>query len=170
DYTKLVFVFNQLLRGLATATVVRVEACTNDGGLAPVGFVDVTPLVNQVDGAGQPTPHDVVYGIPYQRVQGGANAVIIDPEPGDLGIAVFASRDISAVKTAKAPANPGSARTFDYADGMYIGGILNAVPQQYIRFSEDGIELVSPTKVRLQAPVIELAGAVHQTTSDSSTF
>lgn len=160
DYAKLVFVFEQLLRGKATATLVRVEAVTNDGGIEPSGTVDVLPLVNQVNGAGEPTPHDTVYGIPYQRAQGGANAVILDPQVGDIGICVFASRDISSVKAARGPANPGSRRTFDYADGLYIGGVLNGTPSQYVVFTAEGIKVVSPTKITLQAPTIALEGNV----------
>jgi hypothetical protein len=169
DYTKLVFVFQQLMRGIATATLVRVDACTNDGGLVPTGTVDVTPLVNQVDGQGQPVPHITIYGIPYNRLQGGANAVIMDPAPGDIGVCVFASRDISSVKATKAQANPASSRVFDYADGLYLGGFLNGTPTQYARFSSAGLELVSPTKITLQAPEIDLVGAVHQS-GGSSTF
>jgi hypothetical protein len=90
-----------------------------------------------------------MYGLPYLRVQGGANAIIIDPQPGDIGIAVFASRDITNVKSTKAQANPGSFRTHDFSDGMYIGGLLNGVPTQYIKFSDTGIEIVSPNNLRM---------------------
>lgn len=175
DFLKITFVIQQLLRGLATATIVRVEACTNAGGLVPGGTVDVTPMVNQVDGAGQPVPHTTIYGLPYQRAQGGACAVIMDPVKGDLGIAVFATRDISAVKTAKGPANPASNRTFDYADGMYIGGLLNGVPTQYVQMLLDGsgnpngIKVVSPVKITLQAPTVEIDASTefHVVSPDS---
>lgn len=167
DYTKLVFFFQQMMRGIATATVVRVEKCTNAGGIESTGFVDVTPLVNQVDGKGQPVPHATVYGIPYSRLQGGATAFIIDPKPGDIGLAVFASRDISSVKAAKAPANPGSSRTFDYADGMYVMTILGREPTQYIQAVDGGgITIHSPTAVTISAPTINLQGNVLQTGGD----
>lgn len=130
---------------MQTATLVRVEACTNDGELSPVGFVDVTPLVNQVDGAGNPTPHVTIFGLPYSRFQGGTSAIILDPQAGDIGVAVFASRDISKVKSTKAQANPGSLRTYDFADGIYLGGLLNGTPTQYIRFTDSGIEIVADT-------------------------
>ena len=35
-----------------------------------------------------------------------------------------------------------------------------------MRFSADGIELVSPTKVRIQAPDVEIVGAVQQSGGD----
>jgi hypothetical protein len=167
--------------GMGTATIVKVVKCTNAGGLSPVGSVDVQPLVNLMTGDRIAVPHGVLYSVPYTRVQGGKNAVVIDPEPDDLGIAVFASRDISAVKASKAQANPGSERQFSYADGMYIGGLLNGTPEQYVQFNEDGITVHSPTLVRvtapqvdlvadtvvnIQAPDINLKGAVHQTDGD----
>jgi hypothetical protein len=152
-YNNLRFVVEQALANVQTATIVKVIACSNDGGLSQVGTVDVQILANQVSiGAGGQmvgTPHLTMYGLPYLRVQGGANAIIIDPQPGDIGIAVFASRDITNVKSTKAQANPGSFRTHDFSDGMYIGGLLNGVPTQYIKFSDTGIEIVSPNNLRM---------------------
>lgn len=155
EYNNLAFVIQQALSKLQTATLVRVDACSNAGGIEPVGSVDVTPLINQIDGAGNPTPHVTVYGLPYLRIQGGANAVVIDPQPGDIGIAVFASRDISKAKSAKGQANPGSYRQYDFADGMYLGGVLNAEPTQYLRFTADGITISSPETITLLGATIK---------------
>jgi phage baseplate assembly protein gpV len=116
-----------------------------------VGFVDVQPMVNQVDGTGNPTPHETIHNLPYFRLQGGVNAIILDPVVGDIGIAVFCSRDISQVKRTKAISNPGSAGRFDWADGLYIGGFLNAVPTQYIQFSNTGIALSTPNTFTVTA-------------------
>ena len=152
-YNNIRFIVEQALANVQTATIVKVIACSNDGGLSPVGTVDVQILANQVSiGSGGQmvgTPHLTMYGLPYLRVQGGANAIIIDPQPGDIGIAVFASRDITNVKSTKAQANPGSFRTHDFSDGMYIGGLLNGVPTQYIKFLDTGIEIVSPNNLRM---------------------
>lgn len=156
NYATLLFVIRQLMGGMATATIVKVVKCTNAGGLAPVGMVDVQPLVNMMTGDRTAVPHGVLYSLPYSRLQGGTNAVILDPQPGDLGVAVFASRDISAVKSAKAQANPGSERQFNYADGIYIGGLLNGTPEQFVQFNTDGITVHSPTLVRVTAPQIDL--------------
>ena len=46
---------------MQTATLVRVESCTNAGGVSPVGFVDVTPLVNQLTARDSPTPHVTIH-------------------------------------------------------------------------------------------------------------
>ncbi len=168
EWAALTFVIQQVLNRVATSTLVQVKGVTNAGELSPVGFVDVQPLVNLLTGNGESRPHGIVYNVPYMRLQGGANAIILDPQVGDIGICQFASRDISAVKTAKGPANPGSKRQFDYADGLYIGGVLNAVPEQYIQFAEGGITVLSPTKITLQAPQIDIKGPVTQTDGDVS--
>ena len=159
-YNNLRFIVQQMLADVQTATIVKVIACTNDGGISPVGTVDVQILVNQVTGQMVATPHVTMYGLPYLRIQGGSNAVIIDPEPGDLGIAVFSSRDITNVKSTKAQANPNSFRMHDFADGMYLGGLLNGVPSAYIQFTSTGINITSPIKVTIAAPTIALEGAV----------
>lgn len=156
EYNKIIFAVNQALAKMKTSTLVRVDKCTNAGGVSPVGYVDVTPLVNQVDGNGNGTPHVTIYGIPYLRIQGGANAVIIDPQAGDIGICSFASRDISKVKSTKSQSNPGSGRQFSFSDGMYMGGMLNGTPTQYIQFDATGIKILSPNKVTIQAPDVEV--------------
>jgi hypothetical protein len=172
DYNNLSFVVGQLLTRVQTAMPVQIVACTNAGGVSPVGFADVLPLVQQIDNNGIPTPHTTVYNLPYMRLQGGTNAVIIDPHPGDIGIAVFASRDISGVKATKRQSVPGSYRKFSFSDGMYIGGILNGTPNQYIQFSAAGIVIHSPTLVRLEAPDVQIQARtveINATTSATVT-
>lgn len=161
EYGALMFLINQALARLSTATLVRVVSVTNNGGLSPVGFVDVQPLVNQLDGAGNAVPHAVLHQLPYFRLQGGTDAVILDPKVGDIGMAAFGSRDLSAVKASKQQANPGSWRTHDMADGLYFGGLLNGTPVQYVQFTAGGINVVSPSKVTVQAPNIELNAATQ---------
>jgi hypothetical protein len=154
EVNNLNFMIQQALGKLQTSTLVRVESCTNSGGLSPVGFVDVTPLVNQLDGQGNPTPHVTIYNVPYFRAQGGANAIIIDPQPGDIGMACFASRDITKIKSTKRQGNPGSFRQYSFADGLYVGGMLNGTPTQYVQFSTAGIRIHSPVQVKLDAPEV----------------
>lgn len=172
EFNNISFLVQQALSKMQTATLVRVDACTNTGGVSPVGFVDVTPLVNQLDSQGNPMPHVTIHNVPYLRVQGGANAVIIDPQPGDIGMCAFASRDITKVKSQKAQSNPGSFRQYSFGDAMYLGGMLNAAPTQYVQFSEAGIKLHSPVAVILEAPTIDIETAVlimNATTSATMT-
>lgn len=158
DFNAILFVFTQLMNKIQTMTLVRVVAVTNAGGVSSVGFVDVEPLINQMSGDRQATPHGTIYNIPYFRLQGGTDAIILDPKIGDIGACGFCSRDISVVKETKAQANPGSFRTFDWADGLYFGGMLNGTPVQYVRFSATGIEVVSPMQIKMTAPTIDLNG------------
>ena len=125
---------------MATASIVRVEA-VESGGEGPVGYVDTLPLVNQMTSEGVTTPHGTLHHLPYFRMQGGENAIICDPKVGDIGLAVFASRDISVVKTTKTQSQPGSFRRFDMADGCYFGGFLNGTPTQWVEFTEDGLNV-----------------------------
>lgn len=169
EFNNMAFMVQQALGKMQTATLVRIESCTNAGGLSPVGYVDVTPLVNQLDGQGNPTPHVTIYNVPYFRLQGGANGIIIDPQKGDIGVAVFASRDISQVKTTKKQGNPGSHRQYSFADGMYLGGMLNGTPTQYIQFSTAGIRIHSPTRVKIDAPDILLEAETVEINASTST-
>jgi len=169
EFNNIAFMVQQALGKMQTATLVRIESCTNAGGLSPVGYVDVTPLVNQLDGQGNPTPHVTIYNVPYFRLQGGANGIIIDPQKGDIGVAVFASRDISQVKTTKKQGNPGSHRQYSFADGMYLGGMLNGTPTQYIQFSTAGIRIHSPTQVKLDAPDVLIQAQTVEINASTST-
>ena len=163
DFNALHFVIRQFLATIANSAIVQVVAVYGTG-LNPTGTVDVLPLVNQVDGRGNPTPHGIVPGLPFFRVQGGANAVVIDPVVGDIGLAVFADRDVSTVKTTRAQANPGSFRQHDMADGFYLGGFLNGVPTQYVQFTSGGIDIVSSGTVAITS-----AGLTHNGVNIGST-
>jgi hypothetical protein len=168
DWAATLFVVNQILAGKATAGLVRVIACTNAGGIVPVGTVDVELLVNQVDGqGGSPTQHGPMYSLPYFRLQGGTFAAIIDPQPGDIGLAVFCMRDSTAAFAAKGPASPASADVMGFNSGMYFGGFLNATPTDYVAFVPgQGIKVVSPTAVTVQAPTVTVnASTKAQVTS-----
>lgn len=137
DYNSQVHLFQAMAAQIATATLGIVRA-VRPGGTAGASFVDIQPMVAQADGAGNTTPHGIINNIPVFRLQAGGNAVVLDPVVNDIGIVVFASRDISAVKESRAPANPGSARRFDMADGLYIGGVLNGGATQFIQFLAGG--------------------------------
>lgn len=143
-FNELSFVVQQMLGRINVATLVKVVAVNATGGDAPVGTVDVLPLVNQIAGDGSAVPHTTIHGLPYFRLQGGSNAIICDPQKGDIGFCVFADRDISSVQASATQGNPGSARRFDMADGLYLGGWNSTItPDQYIQLGA-GITIQSP--------------------------
>lgn len=128
---------------VSVAIPVKVVKVTGGAGaLAPGGTVDVQPLVQQIDGYGNGTPHETVYGIPYHRYQGGDTAVIFDPRVGDVGYMIVADRDTSVVKKTLKSSLPGSRRRFSYSDGTYFGVYGSSeAPRQYIRSTDDGLEI-----------------------------
>jgi len=141
------FIIRQRMALMSTMKPVQVQA-VKGGGVDGAGTVDVLPLTQQIDGNGFGTPHGTVYGIPWSRTQGGKNAVICDPQKGDIGFVVAADRDMSALKS-QAPGAatttgylPATRRQFNLADGIYIGGFLNVAPDQYLHFRDDGIDLI----------------------------
>lgn len=145
------YIISRMIGKAYTATLVRITG-THGGAVAPVGFVDAVDLLQQVDGSGNGIPNVPMKNLPYFRLQGGGNAVIIDPEIGDIGIAVFAYRDISNTKKTKAEGAPASARTHDVSDGLYIGGLLNGTPSQYLHFLDSGIEVVATGDIEFTTP------------------
>lgn len=155
EFARLNFVVQGIIGRKVMVELVRVVAVQAAGEVAPVGVLDVVPMVHQVDGAGKAVEHGTIHNVPYFRIQGGANAIILDPQVGDIGIAVFAGRDTSKVKATRAPALPGSKRRFDWADALYIGGVLNGTPTAWVRFSSEGLEL--------KASAIKIIGNVDVT-------
>lgn len=130
------FTISQEIAKLDTVKIVQVKAV--DTGSKTV---DVMPLVRQTDGNDQVTDQITVYGVPYMQWQYGVNALLADPAVDDIGVLLCSDRDITAVKSTKAPAPPGSDRAYDRADGIYLGGLLNGDPEQSIEFTDSGIEI-----------------------------
>ena len=101
NFNAAAFHIKQEISKLSTTTVVKIVAVNVDARISPVGYVDVNPIVDQMDGRGKSVPHGTIYNVPYMRMQGGANALIIDPQVDDIGLCCFADRDISRVKENK---------------------------------------------------------------------
>lgn len=143
DYNTMIFIISQTLARIRTMTIVQVIAVQSNGPISTPPTVTVQPLVNQLDGNGNATPHGNIFNIPVFRLQSGNNAVICDPQVGDIGWMAVADRDISSVKATMKQANPGSARQYDFADGVYMGGLLGSVPPtQIVAFTPTGIQIV----------------------------
>lgn len=140
------FQIQQSLAEVRTAIVVKIVRAPynadgnaiSPGSPAAIGYVDVLPLVNQVDGLGNATPHTTVYRLSYHRYQGGHGAFISDPKVGDIGKMVNADRDTSVVRATSKQSNPGSRRRHDMADGTYFGQTQSGAPSQWFAFLEHG--------------------------------
>lgn len=165
DHNVVAFIVKRYLAQMSTMKVVKVKAVAGGGTAASPGTVDVQPLVNQLDGYGNKVEHGTVYKLPWYRMQGGSGAVVCDPKAGDVGMVICADRDTSAVRTSGGePANPGSYRKFDLADGVYVGGILNGAPEQFVAFTDDGIVIQDKNgnKIEFKAGSIEVTTAAFR--------
>ena len=142
EYNAADFQIQRALQRINTAEPVRVVS-VQPGAVGPVGKVSVQPLVNLVTGTGDGMAQSTLFQLPYLRIQGGENAVIVDPKSGDMGLAVYAMRDTESIKANRdgKPANPGSARMYSKGDGFYLGGFLNAAPKRYVMVDDSGITL-----------------------------
>jgi hypothetical protein len=167
DFNALSFVIAQQLAFRRTTMLVTVVNVTNSGGVSPIGTVDVQPLVQQVNGLNEVTPHGIIYGLPYIRIQGGANAVIIDPVVGDIGIICIADRDCTTALSTQQQSPPGSNRTSSPADGFYMMSVVTKAPTQYVQFTSSGITITSPNQVTVNAPEVNVNAS--QTTITSPT-
>jgi hypothetical protein len=134
DVGRMRFLVQQMMTGVATATLVQVRAVDGD-------TVDVQPMIAQIDGAGNALLHGTIHGLPFLKLRAGGSVIDLTPKVDDIGLAIFCHNDISAVKKTKKPAAPGSRRRFDWADGVFIGGLLGGAPTQFIRLDDDGIAI-----------------------------
>lgn len=134
------YVITQLIRKIKTVDLVKVLAVYPTAGT--VGFVDVQALVQQQATNGVVIDNVPIYRLPYLRLQGGKSALIIDPAVDDLGVAMFAQRDITTAIATRAEGPAPTNRAYDAGDGLYLGGFLNQDATQWLRFfPTDGAEL-----------------------------
>lgn len=145
------FNINQKLLAIQTCMPVIVTKVTLNNYFT--GMVDVYPMLQQIGNDGSLWDYTTLYNLPFVRVQGGENAIIIDPKINDIGLVVFSSRDITTVKNTRKKGKPGSYRTHDLSDGIYIGGILNNTPTRFIRFDSAGITITANTNLTINADV-----------------
>ncbi|MCU5775131.1 Gp138 family membrane-puncturing spike protein [Erwiniaceae bacterium BAC15a-03b] len=141
----------QFLMGQAFITLAVVTKADDNGEV-----VSVKPIVDGFTGNGDRITNEPIHGVPVWRLQRGASAVMMPPIAGDIGLIAMCDRDITAVKKTKDSALPGSNRTHSYSDAIYLGGVLNAEPSQFVKFSNDGIDIVSPLLVSIHAPSVEV--------------
>lgn len=161
EYQAQKFVIWQQLLRVQTITLVQVVA-VHGGGIGATPTVDVLPLSDQVDGAGNAIPQVTLYGRPCMRWSAGPNAIVLDPQVNDIGVMGFASRDISSILSSRQHGPPSSGRVFAYADGIYLGGIPEETPTNYVEIAPNGaINIVSTQPISLQAPQINITGPVN---------
>lgn len=138
-YNQLEFIVRRIISEIVnTSALVRVDGCTSQGPEGPAGTVSATPLVAQTDAEGNALPMTQIPSMPHYRIQAGIAAIILDPVPGDIGVASFCKSDSSTVKPGTSePQRPGSFRNFDQADGMLVATVSNKAPEVWIEIRQD---------------------------------
>ena len=165
EFNALSFMMEQMIKGMVnTAIPVRVDSCTKPGVGGAAGNVSATPLVMQRGADGKGLQPVSLPQLPYYRVQAGTAAVVLDPQPGDIGLAVFSQQDASNVKEGTSePVQAGSFRCFDMSDGFFVSCHYGQTPTTYIHLDPETGEVTvkAPTKITLDAPTIELKGSLQ---------
>ena len=162
-YNALEFLMDTAIRQkINVAIPVRVDSCTAPGPDNAAGYVSATPLITQRDAAGNALEQVSIPRLPFFRLGCGTAAIVADPQPGDVGLAVFAQSDISGLAAGSStPVPPGSFRSFDMSDGIYLGGILGKPPTVFIHLDpvSGEITLECPHKVTVNSPQVEISAA-----------
>lgn len=185
-YNQLKFIIENTVKGmLNTAIPVIVDSCTAPGPTGGAGYVSCTPLVMQRGSDGNALPQVSLPKLPFYRTQCGTAAIVMDPKPGDIGLAIFAQQDSSKVQEGTSqPSTPGSYRTFSMSDGFYLGGFVNAAPETFIHLNDEKreititgpdkvvvntkmVEVNASDKIALNTPLVELSGRLVQTGADA---
>ena len=142
------FMIEQNIRNLVnTAEITRIEEAEQTGSDGPAGYASATPLVCVLDGYNEIIPSVAIPKMPYFRPQAGKAAIIMDPQPGDKALAVFAKHDSSNVVSGKnATVQPGSFRIYDMADGFLLNGFLGETPEIWLRLDPVSGDISLSTK------------------------
>lgn len=113
------------------------EVFAGDSNVA--GYVKALPLVMAHDPQNNSIQMAPIPRLPFFRMYAGRCAIVCDPQPGDIGLAVFAQCDSSLVKTdTNAPQPAGSFRNYDMSDGFYLGGFYKGSGDTSIVFDQSG--------------------------------
>ena len=144
------YIIESLISNIHTMIPVKILSVTVPADtLAPIGRCEVQPLVQQIDGSNNTYDLGKIINVPYLRVQGGSNAIVIDPQVGDVGLCGFCERDISIVKRTGALSAPDNRRRYDINSAVYMFTMMSGTPTQYIHFKSSGIDIKSTGNVNI---------------------
>lgn len=118
-------------------------------GEVPNLKVDILPLVTRTTNTGEPIPNVAVYGATVFRLQRGNSAVIMNPVVGDIGIAMYCDKDSDNARRDRVSGAPNTTRCHSRIDALYMGGLLNQQPDQFIEFADSAINITSPNPVNV---------------------
>lgn len=161
DFILSAFLNRQSFLGLALVVAVYVDRKE----------IDVKPMSLPYTAKREKVDTELIYGVPYFRLQRGTSAVIMDPVVGDIGLIAVCDTDTSNIRATKEPAIPPTMRMHNLSDAIYLGGIgsLNKVPVQYVSFVDEGIFVNSHLKVDVTAPTVNVNATDTTVTTTKAT-
>ena len=155
------YIINNLIANIHTMMPVKILSVTVPADeLAPIGRCEVLPLVQQIDGSNNVYPMGKIINVPYLRVQGGKNAIVIDPQVGDVGLCGFCERDISIVKRTGELSAPDTRRKYDINSAVYMFTMMSGTPTQYIHFKSSGIDIKTTGDLNINGLIIKADGTL----------
>ena len=155
------YIINNLIANIHTMMPVKILSVTvPPDSLAPIGRCEVIPLVQQIDGSNNVYPMGKIINVPYLRVQGGSNAIVIDPQVGDVGLCGFCERDISIVKRTGELSAPDTRRKYDINSAVYMFTMMSGTPTQYIHFKTSGIDIKTTGDLNINGLIIKADGTL----------
>ncbi len=161
------------LAKMNTIFLARIVSCSSSGANGSKK-VKAIPLIAKTDANGTAQPTPTYEELPHYRIQGGVAGFIADPQPGDIGVFVVCTRDISKVNSqTTTPQVPNSFRSFSPADAVMIATIHTKDPTTYVHCNpiDFTIKIVGPASVTVNTPQAIINATESMTVnSPESTF
>jgi hypothetical protein len=134
------YAIKQQLMDVNTILICNIDKVNDDGSC------DVSSLINMIDNLGNPIEPPLQFNLPIMQIRGGIAGIEIPPVKDDKVVVGFAQRNISTIKKQLTRQNPANLRQFDVQDGIVLGVLSNTPPTIKIKFSKDGIDIISADK------------------------
>lgn len=133
------FIVKSIVKGMVNTSIPVLVEEVFDGDDKCAGYVRAIALVMPRDSRGNSIKTVSIPKLPFFRMYAGRAAIVCNPVPGDIGLAVFSQQDATLVKPGtKEPQPAGSFRCFDMSDGFYIGGFHGGNGDTNIIFDQKG--------------------------------
>ncbi|NNS07347.1 phage baseplate protein [Erwinia sp. JH02] len=151
------FAFDRMLSGNHFIKYAQVTAVR---GAAPNLVVDVLPLVAEIRNSDRTIiMGSEVFNVPVWRLQRGSSAIIMNPVVGDIGMIAVCDNDTTVARKTRKESVPGSNRKHSLSDAIYLGGIINSEPTQFIEFADSELNITSPNPVNITCSAANITAA-----------
>lgn len=153
EYNALNFIITSIIKSTVnTCYAVTVTEVDTDNQK-----VTVKPLIAQIDADNNKIELPEIFEIPYFRYSAGRTAVKLDPVAGDIGVLIIFKSDSNNIKTGdNSQILPNTFLNYPLYSGIYIGGMLNNDPENYIEIKDDSITINANKKIVINCQTAEI--------------